>query len=293
MSNDDEMTIDERRKYLRKMQKRYREAMRKERSKLLDEMQTITKLHRKSLLRLINGKLSRKKRTKQRSRTYGFEVQRALKIISESIDYLCAERLQPNLVWMAKHLAAHGELEISSHLLKQLQKVSVSTIRRILKQLGQDQPRLPRKGPEEANRFRRNVPAKRIPWNEQEPGHFEVDLVLHCGVSASGQYVHTLQMIDVATGWSERVATLGREAIWSFKMALNASWPVCPFPSSKSILTTTVPSSTLILRSSGKMPSKTWNNHAAERTRRMTTASSNRRTAPSCGHTSDINDLTP
>lgn len=210
MSNDDEMTIDERRKYLRKMQKRYREAMRKERSKLLDEMQTITKLHRKSLLRLINGKLSRKKRTKQRSRTYGFEVHRALKIISESFDYLCAERLQPNLVWMAKHLAAHGELEISSHLLKQLQKVSVSTIRRILKQLGQDQPRLPRKGPEEANRFRRNVPAKRIPWNEQEPGHFEVDLVLHCGVSASGQYVHTLQMIDVATGWSERVATLGR-----------------------------------------------------------------------------------
>jgi len=50
----------------------------------------------------------------------------------------------------------------------------------------------------------------RIPWNEPDPGHFEVDLVHHGGPSSSGEYVHTLQMIDVATGWSERVALLGR-----------------------------------------------------------------------------------
>ncbi len=37
-----------------------------------------------------------------------------------------------------------------------------------------------------------------------------MDLVYHGGASPSGQYVHTLQMIDVATGWSERVAVLGR-----------------------------------------------------------------------------------
>jgi hypothetical protein len=51
---------------------------------------------------------------------------------------------------------------------------------------------------------------KRIPWQEQEPGHFEVDLVHHCGPSSSGEYVHTIQMIDVATAWSERRAILGR-----------------------------------------------------------------------------------
>ena len=37
-----------------------------------------------------------------------------------------------------------------------------------------------------------------------------MDLVHHCGPSASGEYLHTLQMIDVATGWSERRAVLGR-----------------------------------------------------------------------------------
>ncbi len=51
---------------------------------------------------------------------------------------------------------------------------------------------------------------KRLAWQTREPGHFEVDLVQHGGASASGEYVHTLQMVDVATGWSERVAVLGR-----------------------------------------------------------------------------------
>jgi len=210
MAADDPMTVDERRKYLRQMQKRYRKASRKGRSQLLDEMEAVIHLHRKSLTRLMKGDLARKARSRQRGRTYGIEVVRALKVIAESFDYLCAERLRPNLVWMAEHLAAHGEVELSPGLIGQLGKISVSTVRRILKKLGQDEPRLPRKGPQEANRYRRNVPVRRIPWNESQPGHFETDLVHHCGISASGQYVHTLQMVDVATGWSERAATLGR-----------------------------------------------------------------------------------
>jgi hypothetical protein len=70
--------------------------------------------------------------------------------------------------------------------------------------------RLPRRGPEQANHLRKKVPMERLPWSLTEPGHFEVDLVHHCGPRAFGDYVHTLQMVDVATGWSERVALLGR-----------------------------------------------------------------------------------
>ncbi len=32
----------------------------------------------------------------------------------------------------------------------------------------------------------------------------------HRGPSTAGDYIHTLQLVDVATGWSERVAVLGR-----------------------------------------------------------------------------------
>ncbi len=210
MSTNDRMTIDERRKYLRMMQKRYFQASRKERGRLLDEMEAVTELHRKSLVRLIRSDLKRRPRRRQRGRTYGPEVDDALRVIAESTDYICAERLAPNLTWLAEHLAAHGELQTSPPLLEQLERISVSTVERILARIRQDEPRLPRRSPRPTNSLLRDVPMKRIPWHEQEPGHFEVDLVHHCGPSASGEYVCTIQMVDVATAWSERVAILGR-----------------------------------------------------------------------------------
>ncbi len=62
MSIEDRMTIEERRQYLRKMQERDLQADRKERGQLLDEMETITKLHRKSLIRLLKDSLRRQPR---------------------------------------------------------------------------------------------------------------------------------------------------------------------------------------------------------------------------------------
>ncbi len=210
MADSDKMTLQERDQYLRKMQKRYRKADKDAKGRLLDEMQAVTELHCKSLIRLMATKIQRKPRAGRRGPTYGPQVEYALCVIAESLDHICAEHLKPNLVWMAHHLSQHGELEISSDLMDKLEKISISTVRRILQRAPRDRPRLPRKGPERANRLAREIPARRIPWQEQAPGHFETALVHHCGVSASGHYVHTLQMIDVATGWSERAATLGR-----------------------------------------------------------------------------------
>jgi len=224
------MTIDERRKYLRQMQKRYEGADRPAREQLLDEMEHVTELHRKSLIRLMAGRLERQPRLQQRGRTYGPWVAGAVQVIAESLDYPCAERLTPNLVWMANHLAAQGELQVTPEVLAQLGEISLSTVQRLSTDWLRDIPRrLPRGGPERANQALREVPMKRIAWDESVPGHFEVDLVHHCGPSASGDYVHTLQMIDVCTGWSERMAVLGR----SYVVMQDAfRWLSCrlPFP---------------------------------------------------------------
>jgi hypothetical protein len=173
-------------------------------------MEAVTELHRKSIIRLLKGNLKRKPRSRQRGRTYDKEVKDALKIISESFDHVCAERLTPNLVWMAQRLEAHGELKTSPRLLAKLEQISVSTARRLLERVRQDQPRLPRKRSAGPRKITQGIPMKRLPWDEQRPGYFETDLVHHCGLSASGEYVCTLQMIDIATGWSERAAILGR-----------------------------------------------------------------------------------
>jgi hypothetical protein len=213
MSYEERMTIDERRKYLHKMRIRYWQAQsRKERSKLLNEMEAVTELHRKALIRLINGELARKPRRKQRGKTYGAEVKAAVQVIAESLDYACAERLQPNLVWMAKHLIQHGELYATPEVLQKLEHISVSTLWRLLPRAGPERPRLAQRKqrPGAPNQFRVAVPVRRIDWDEPQPGHCEADLVHHCGPSPDGQYVHSLQLVDVTTGWSECAATLGR-----------------------------------------------------------------------------------
>ena len=192
VSNDEKMTINERRKYLRLVRPRYRKAGRHRKGQLLNEMETITGLDRKTLIRLMNGSLERKPRSKERGKTYGPEVDDALRIIHESFDHICAERLNPNLVWMARHLGKHGELEATPNLLERLSRISISTVERRLAHIRQDQPRLPRKKPRARNKLLQNVPMLRLPWNILDPGHFEADLVHHCGPTASGEYACTL-----------------------------------------------------------------------------------------------------
>jgi len=184
MEKEDKMTLNERRKYLRKQQSRYYAADRKERGRLLDEMGSITGLHRKALTRLMHSDLKRKLRHKQRGQTYGGDVEDALRIIRESYDGICAERLAGNLGKMAQQLQEHDEIVVTEGLLAQLESISLATIKRKLSHIRQDEPR-----------------------------HFETDLVHHCGPVADGQYVHTLQMVDVTTGWSERRAILGRSQL--------------------------------------------------------------------------------
>jgi hypothetical protein len=205
------MTIDERRKYLGRRLERYLKADREEKGRLLDEMAEVTGLHRKSLVRLLTPSgLVRHRRQTPRGRAYGAAVDDALRVIWESLDYVCAERLTPALVETARVLDRHGELRLTAELAAQLGRISRASVQRRLTRLGQDTPRLPRKGPEAANRVAREIPMRKIAWDEAEPGHFEIDLVHHGGATASGDYVHTLQWVDVATGWSERVAVLGR-----------------------------------------------------------------------------------
>ena len=211
MLADVEMSINERRKYLKLMLPRYLRADRAGRGELLDEMEQMTKLHRKALIRLLGqDSLDRQPRRMQRGSVYGPEVADVIRVVWESEDYVCAERLTPSLVPMAQQLARFGELRLTSQVERQLGGISEATVTRLLGRFRQDTARLPRRGPESANRLARAIPMGRIPWQTSEPGHFEMDLVHHCGLSSVGEYVHTLQMVDVATGWSERVAILGR-----------------------------------------------------------------------------------
>lgn len=212
MSETEPMNINERRKYIHKMWGRYIEANKKEKRDLLDEIEAVTGMHRKSIIRLLNNRLSRKKRSRERGRTYGIEVENVIRMIAISLDYPCAERLHTNLNWMAEQLAYHGEIHLQEKTKESLERISISTIKRILKRVGRSEPKMAEKKPRKPsnNSIRKQFPMSRISWDIPEPGHFEVDLIQHSGPAAKGEFIHTLQMVDVATGWSEVTAILGR-----------------------------------------------------------------------------------
>src|SRR5205814_8214300 len=115
-----------------------------------------------------------------------------------------------NLFRIAKQLARFGTLILTAEVESQLATISPATVQRMLRKNRARKARLPRTGPHRANQVTKGVPMGRIPWDTKEPGHFETDLVHHGGESAAGEYGYTLQLIDVATGWSERVMLLGR-----------------------------------------------------------------------------------
>jgi hypothetical protein len=212
MPSDEKMSVDERRKYLKLVVPRYVKARRAERSKLLTEMREVTGLHRKSLLRLMHmPSLERAPRRRRfRRRRYGAAVAEVVQVVWESLDYVCAERLTPALLPTARQLAQWEELVLTLEVEGALRTISRATVQRLLQHFQQDTPKLPRRKPQPPNRLLRDVPMERLWWATSTPGSFEADLVHHCGPVAAGDYIHSLQLVDIATGWSERVAVFGR-----------------------------------------------------------------------------------
>jgi len=228
----EKMTIDERYKLIRNVKEKYLRAGREEKGQILDMVAEATGLKRKHLISLLRGPgPNRKKRKKQRGRKYGVKVDDAIRIIGSTLDWICAERLTPVLVETALQLERHGEMTVDDELLELLATISIPTVRRTVNRVRQDENRLPqRKG---RRRYRNSVadqiPMGVIPWDVELPGYFEVDLVHHGGPDGRGECVYTVQFVDVKTGWSERVAVLGR-SYSRMQEAFAKFQAQCPIP---------------------------------------------------------------
>ena len=137
------------------------------------------------MIRLLDGRsLDRKKRKTPRSRRYGLEVERMELRAWESLDSICAVRLILSLLRMVRHVSSFGVLVLSSEVESQLATISCATVQLMLRKNRARKAHLPRIGPNRANQVTKGLPVGRIPWDTQEPGHFETDLAHHGGKSA-------------------------------------------------------------------------------------------------------------
>jgi len=153
------------------------------------------------------------------------------------LDDICANRLHPFLPEAIDVFERHQELVIDEETKALLLEMSQSPmertrLRRIFELRKARCPR-PRRSPSTTKRgarLQKSIPIRTFSdWDDHRPGFLEVDLVAHCGRTIRGEFIHTLDLVDIATGWSECVAIPNRgqkavgEAIDRVRMRL-------PFP---------------------------------------------------------------
>jgi len=113
-------------------------------------------------------------------------------------------------------LEQHGRLQLGQADRDRVLAISGATIDRLLVdvKIAASGGRRRRAGFYSA--IRREVPIRTFnDWNSPLPGFCEVDMVAHGGTSVAGSFIQTLTMVDVATGWTECLPLLTREATFA------------------------------------------------------------------------------
>ncbi len=201
---------------------RYHGGSRVERSRILDEFAAITGYHRKHAIRLLSegGKRAAKAAADDRPaieplqrRTYGAEIRDALVQLWEVADRVCSKRLQPMIAVLLPALERHGRVTLDEATRAKLLRVSTATIDRLLAGVRLVAGCGRRRPAGFGSTVRRSVPIRTFnDWGNPEPGWVEVDFVAHGGTTVSGMFIQTLVLTDIATGWTECIPIVVREA---------------------------------------------------------------------------------
>lgn len=214
------------------LQERYWAGSRTERSQVLDMVVEATGYHRKYALTLLRHGIPRSgPRLQRRGRPeqYDGQVIAALVVAAEATGWICGKRLAPFLPELVPALEREGALHLTTETRSALRGLSAATIDRRLARARREAKPFGLGTTKPGSLLKRQIPIKTYtPWDEQEPGFCEIDLVAHCGTSVAGSYVNTLDVTDIATGWTECVAVANRDQE-SVREAIAAARGRLPF----------------------------------------------------------------
>ena len=207
------MDMHSREQYLAALREEYLRGTKKQKTRLLNEARKRTKLNRKVLIRKLSqipAAVERKGKRKRKAK-YGAEVKGPLVKIWELFDFPCGQRLAPVLREQVEKLRASGDLRCSEEVAGLLCEMSPKTIDRLLAREREVRSLKQHRRPPVHPLLYQRVPVKTsAEWDRQQVGNLQLDYVLHCGRSSAGEYVVTLSATDIATGWWEGCAQMGR-----------------------------------------------------------------------------------
>lgn len=227
------LTMSQKKAITRQLLVRYKKATKKEKQRLLDEFVVVTNYNRHYAAWVLRqpwkGRGFRKgKRRIQRPRVYDLQVFRAIKKIWFVWDCICSKRLVPFLPEAVKKLETCREAQFSPELRRKLLAISPATLDRMLAPVKRKYKLKGVATTKPGTLLKSQIPIRTFTdWDDKRPGFFEVDLVAHCGDSPRGEYANTVNFTDVATGWGEFEAVLGKAQIRVFK-AINNRISECP-----------------------------------------------------------------
>ena len=228
--------------------KRYQAATKSEKRQILDEFVQLTGYTRKyaswvlmhwgrivslvikgHLIQYQAGKRAVRKKS-GRPTVYGQSFYRTLKDLWYLFDCLCGKRFVPMVRALLDDLISADTLECSEQDRLLLRSVSPATVdrmlaseRRVLFPHGRS---ITRPG----SLLKRQIPVRTFAdWSDLALGFIEADLVAHDGGSSYGDFLCTLTMTDVATGWTEPICVLNKAQKHVFA-GLEAVRARLPFP---------------------------------------------------------------
>ena len=218
--------------YLRIVQRRYKNASKKEKSTILNEVCQNLGYHRKHAIRVLHAfryfTKPKPKRKGRKSRYNKPSIIKPLKKIWLCANLPCSKRLKAIIpLWLPGYMASHGKL--NSEVISALLDISATSIDRVLKPTRIKMNHKGRSTTKPGALLKKHIPIKTNQWDESRPGFLEADTVAHCGTSLMGIFAYTVDFVDIATGWTEQRAVWGKGETGVLKQIKDVERMI-PFP---------------------------------------------------------------
>lgn len=203
------MSKKAKKEYLLEVRERYFSSTKSEKQIIIDEFCKICGYNRKYAIRLINRNPENKKKAKKSGRPRKYHhpiILDFLKHLWICSNLVCSKRLKAMIpLWIP-----FFEKPLVEEIKNLLLSISASTIDRILNKVKRKHKKFGLSTTKPGSLLKKHIPVKTNQWDESRPGFVEADTVAHCGSSLSGSFIYTINVTDIASGWTEPRASWGK-----------------------------------------------------------------------------------
>ncbi len=204
------MSPRSKREYVESIFLRYRKSRKKQKSTILNEFCAVCGYNRKYAIRRLNRfKRFRRAKAGKRGARPRYKREVILPVLKEiwiAANFPCSKLLKFAIPLWLPFCKGHIAGEIKQLLLD----ISPATIDRILKPIKSRYKKRGRSTTKPGTLLRKQIPIKVNQWDEKRPGFLEADTIAHCGGSLMGEFIYTVDFVDIATEWTEQRAVWGK-----------------------------------------------------------------------------------